>query len=99
MTGFPPVYDGYDAETMLCPSHEWAEEDRTPPGKERGNPWYICHVCVNCRAIRCDAEGDGYLRCLEARHHVLLPHRTASGQKWPVGMNPDDSTEGGRWHL
>lgn len=90
--------DGFDAEVMLCPGHEWILEDRTPEGLAPGDPWYICDVCLHCRAIRCDA-GTGPLRCLEARHHVLLPHRLSDGQEWPIGMNPGDSTAGGRWHL
>lgn len=92
-----PVHDGFDGEVLMCPGHEWIEEDRTPKGQESSD-WYICHVCTNCRAIRCDS-GTETLRCLEARHHVLLPHRTSDGNTWPISMNPEDSTEGGRWHL
>lgn len=80
-----PVHDGFDADTLLCPGHEWIIEDRTPPYLQgKRNDWYLCDVCAHCRAIRCDA-GHGPLRCLEARHHVMLPHRLTDGRTWPIG--------------
>jgi NAD-dependent dihydropyrimidine dehydrogenase PreA subunit len=95
---YGPMRDGFDAEVMMCPGHVWGLEDRTPEGTEPSD-FYLCQVCRHCRAIRCDS-GAGEDRCIEARHHVLLPHRLENGWTWPVGMDPKDGAKyPDRWHL
>jgi hypothetical protein len=79
-----PLLDGFDADVMLCPSHEWVTEDRTPPGREQGDPWYLVAVCLNCHGTRCGHLGDSN-PCLRARHHTLEPHRYKDGTTAPIG--------------
>lgn len=82
-----PVLDANDPEVLLCTDggvdHDWRPEDRTPPGVAPGNPWYVCSVCVWCRAIRCGslAASDP---CLRPRHH-REPHRYRFGTTRAVG--------------
>lgn len=86
--------DGFDADVMLCPGHEWVVEDRTPAGRwdneeptEQQRRWYLMVICEHCGAPRCGV-GKGQLRCERERHHVLQDHRVADGTTWPIGGSP-----------
>ena len=80
--------DGTDPEVILCGEHAWTIEDRTPRGIAPGNPYYICQYCVGCEAFRCDSVDNHKHRCVEARHHNGVLHRTGDGTKWPIGGSP-----------
>lgn len=79
--------DGFDAEVMVCPSHEWVLEDRTPPGLQQGDPWYVVCVCLNCHAARCGHLTDPN-PCILARHHILEWHHYTDGAMEPIGGIP-----------
>lgn len=62
-----------DVEVFLCTleggQHDWRPVDRTPPGIAPGNPFYVCAVCVWCKAARC-GHLDEPNPCLLPRHHL-----------------------------
>lgn len=83
------ITDGIDPRVLACGEHRWRLEDRTPAGYTaeqslRMGDWYICDICQECRAIRCDRYDDGDERCVEARHHRCA-HRFRSGGQVAVG--------------
>lgn len=45
--------------------------------------------CVWCKAVACGNFGEAD-PCIEVWHHEPKPHRTKSGQAWPIGGNRED---------
>lgn len=81
------ITEGTDPRVESCPGHRWREEDRRPPGVHptaTDIDWWVCDICQDCRAIRCDAANDDF-RCIEARHHIGRPHLFENGSRREIG--------------